>query len=294
GSCFTVTVYLKRQNTITPDMAPFKDQRVLVVDQDINSCKSSCSVLTEIGIKSVWITDGTAVIKRIREAENAQENFFAIIIDQKIRSVDGIQLANKIKKEFGKKAPAIILSVQDWGNKKTDTDCEEIDGLISKPLFKSRLLYILKNIMEKESKKTPDKTETSPEQLFKGKRILLVDDIEINREIAVEIIGTTGINVETANNGKEALDKFEEMEAGYYQLIFMDIQMPVMNGYEATKAIRKSKKADAKQIPIVAMTANAFTEDMIASKRAGMNEHIAKPLNVEQLLDCLKRWLSDN
>ena len=294
GSCFTVTVYLKRQNTITPDMAPFKDQRVLVVDQDINSCKFSCSVLTEIGIKSVWITDGNAVIKRIREAENAQENFFAVIIDQKIRNVDGIQLANKIKKEFGEKAPAIILSVQDWGNEKTDTDCEEIDGLISKPLFKSRLLYILKNIIEKESKKTPDKTETSPEQPFKGKRILLVDDIEINREIAVEIIGTTGINVETANNGKEALDKFEEMDAGYYQLIFMDIQMPIMNGYEATKAIRKSKKADAKQIPIVAMTANAFTEDIIASKRAGMNEHIAKPLNVEQLMDCLKRWLSGN
>ena len=100
-----------------------------------------------------------------------------------------------------------------------------------------------------------------------------------------------GITVETASDGKEALDKFEEMGTGYYQLIFMDIQMPVMNGYESTKAIRKSKQADSGTIPIIAMTANAFTEDIIASKHAGMNEHIAKPLNIDQLVGCLKRFL---
>ena len=294
GSRFIVTIYLKRQNTITPDMKLFKDLLVLVIDYDRDSLKSSCSVLEDIGIKTEKIDDENAVIKRIQKAEDAGESFFAVIIDQKLQSYDGIHLAEKIKKEFGQKSPATIVSIQDWDNTKADTHYEGVDGLISKPLFKSRLMYLFKNIIEKENKKIPDKEETSPKEIFEGKRILLVDDIEINREIGVEIIGTTGITVETASNGKEALDKFEEMEEGYYNLIFMDIQMPVMNGYEATKAIRKSKKADAERIPIVAMTANAFTEDMIASKRAGMNEHIAKPLNIEQLLDCLARWLTEH
>ena len=294
GSRFIVTIYLKRQNTITPDMKLFKDLLVLVIDYDRDSLKSSCSVLEDIGIKTEKIDDENAVIKRIQKAEDAGESFFAVIIDQKLQSYDGIHLAEKIKKEFGQKSPAAIVSIQDWDNTKADTHYEGVDGLISKPLFKSRLMYLFKNIIEKENKKIPDKEETSPKEIFEGKRILLVDDIEINREIGVEIIGTTGITVETASNGKEALDKFEEMEEGYYNLIFMDIQMPVMNGYEATKAIRKSKKADAERIPIVAMTANAFTEDMIASKRAGMNEHIAKPLNIEQLLDCLARWLTEH
>lgn len=292
GSRFTVTIYLKRQNTVTPDMKLFKDLTVLVVDCDNDSRKSSCSALRDIGIKTEEIDDENAVIKHIQKAGDAGKNFFAVIIDQNLQRQDGIHLAEKIKKEFGQKSPATIVSIQDWNNTKADTHYEGVDGLISKPLFKSRLMYLFKNIIEQENKKTPDKEETSSKEIFQGKRILLVDDIEINREIGVEIIGTTGITVETASNGKEALDKFEEMEEGYYNLIFMDIQMPVMNGYEATKAIRQSKKADATSIPIVAMTANAFTEDMIASKRAGMNEHIAKPLNVEQLLNCLVRWLT--
>lgn len=291
GSRFTVTVYLKRQNTETPDMEPYKGRRVLVAGQNASSCESSCSVLKDIGIKSEWITNGNEVIKRIQEAEQEKAHFFAIIIDQKLQDLDGIQLAETIKKKFGKQAPFTILSVSDWDSEKMDAHYEGVDGLISKPLFKSRLLYLLKNIVEHRSKENSCEEEISPEQAFHGKRILLVDDIEINREIASEIIGSMGITVETASDGKEALDKFEEMGTGYYQLIFMDIQMPVMNGYESTKAIRKSKQADSGTIPIIAMTANAFTEDIIASKHAGMNEHIAKPLNIDQLIGCLKRFL---
>ncbi len=133
--------------------------------------------------------------------------------------------------------------------------------------------------------------EKKVERNFEGKRILLVEDNELNREIAQEIIGSTGVEIESAEDGQQALKKFSEREEGYYDLIFMDIQMPIMNGYEATKEIRSLDRADAKKIPIVAMTANAFTEDMIASKRAGMNEHITKPLNVDQLLKCMGEWL---
>ena len=126
---------------------------------------------------------------------------------------------------------------------------------------------------------------------FHGKRILLTEDNELNREIAMEIIGSTGAIVECAEDGKQGVEKFLEKEEGYYDLIFMDIQMPVMNGHEATEAIRKLDRKDAARIPIIALTANAYTEDVIASRKAGMNEHMTKPLMIEKLMECMKRWL---
>ena len=137
----------------------------------------------------------------------------------------------------------------------------------------------------------PEKEKEHLEKGFEGKRILLAEDNELNREIAEEIIGNMGVLVESVENGKLAVERFEEMGEGYYDLIFMDIQMPVMNGYEAAKAIRKSRSKDAGQIPIIAMTANAFADDVMESKRAGMNEHIAKPLDIEHLIECMNRWL---
>ncbi len=133
--------------------------------------------------------------------------------------------------------------------------------------------------------------EEAQDQSFTGRGILLAEDNELNREIAEEIIGATGVTLESVTNGKEAVEQFERMEEGYYDLIFMDIQMPVMNGYEASRAIRAADRADAKTIPVIAMTANAFAEDVLASREAGMNEHISKPLSLEQLLACMARWL---
>lgn len=131
-------------------------------------------------------------------------------------------------------------------------------------------------------------------EMLASKRLLLVEDNELNREIAVEIISQTGACVESAENGKEALERFEKMPENYYDMIFMDIQMPVLNGYEATEAIRSLPRADAAQIPIIAMTANAFTEDIRRSREAGMNEHLTKPLDVGELMKCLEKWLGKN
>lgn len=142
-----------------------------------------------------------------------------------------------------------------------------------------------------QEKKIENLKEDLSNQKFQGRRILLVEDNQLNREIAEEILGYTGVMVESVEDGKQALDKFIEMEAGYYDLIFMDVQMPVMNGYEATRAIRAAGRSDAREIPIVAMTANAFTDDVIASKQAGMNEHITKPLDAEQLVQCMRIYL---
>ncbi len=150
---------------------------------------------------------------------------------------------------------------------------------------------MLKKVAGKEDPVEAKSAESSPELILSGKKVLLAEDNELNREIAEELIGNTGVSVESAKNGREALEKFENSEEGYYDLIFMDIQMPVMNGYEAARAIRSIERKDAVTIPIIAMTANAFSEDVAASKRAGMNEHISKPLDIEQLMVCLNRWL---
>ena len=145
----------------------------------------------------------------------------------------------------------------------------------------------------------PDRSEELPDSpgepgtdvLFQGRRILLVEDNAINREIAMEIIGATGAAVECASDGKEGLERFEDMPEGYYDMILMDIQMPVMNGYEATRAIRKLPRGDALSIPIIALSANAFTEDIAASREAGMNAHMTKPIDLSQLLAGMSRWM---
>lgn len=291
GSRFFVTLYLKHQNMGIPDTESFANLSILVADNDICSCQAVCGVLKDLGMKSEWVSCGADAVNRVLEAHHNGEDFFALIINQEMPETDGIEIAKKLRKEIGPEAPIIILSSYDLTNVEAEEVRAGIAEFISKPLFKSKLIYLFKKLTGNESNKENSSVKLSSGQSFHGKRILLVDDIEINREIAEEIIGSTRVTVETAADGKQALEMLKENDEWYYDMIFMDIQMPVMNGYEATEAIRKLERADAGRIPIIAMTANAFTEDVIASRKAGMNEHIAKPLNVEQLMDCMGRWL---
>ena len=167
-----------------------------------------------------------------------------------------------------------------------------VDEFISKPLFRSRLTAALQNIISgKPSQDARDYLKNIAASDYTGKKILLVEDNELNREVAAEIIGMTGAEIETAVNGKEAVDKVADHPNGYYDLVFMDVQMPIMNGYEAATAIRSLPKHKGELLPIVAMTANAFTEDVILAKSAGMNEHIAKPLDMEKLNRILHEWM---
>ena len=290
GSKFTVTVFLKQQDTEVPDMEHFVKQPVLVVDDDMLACEAACAILKDIGMESEWVMSGKEAVERILKARREGKEFFAVLLDWQMPDMDGLETAGKIRQEAGTDIPIIIVSAYDWSNVEAEAHQAGIDGFISKPLFKSRLVYLFKKIAGAETKKEVSAEETLTSQDFKGKRILLAEDNELNREIAVEIIGSTGVAIECAEDGKQAVEIFKEKEAWYYDLIFMDVQMPVMNGYEATEAIRRLEREDAQQIPIIAMTANAFTEDMIASKKAGMNEHIAKPLNIEQLMKCMGYW----
>ena len=165
------------------------------------------------------------------------------------------------------------------------------NGFITKPLFKSKLIQVLKRFIDKENVRghiTPTKLSDAD---FSGKRILLVEDNELNLEIAVEIIGSTGVSIDTAVNGLEAVNKVSQSPEGFYQMILMDVQMPVMDGYEATRRIRALGRADVSGMPIIAMTANAFSEDVTNALEAGMNYHLAKPIDIIALMAVLDKYL---
>lgn len=290
GSQFTVTVYLKQQNTEAPDMEQIAGMPVLVVDDDMMACEAACAILNDIGMKGEWVSSGKEAADRIMEARRAGKEFFAVLLDWQMPDMDGLTTAQEIRREAGEGVPIVILTAYDWSNVEMEAREIGIAGFISKPLFKSRLVYVLKKIAGADGKSEAPSEGESICQDFHGKRVLLAEDNELNREIAEEIIGSTGVTMECVENGLQAVERFKEKGSWYYDLIFMDVQMPVMNGYEATKTIREIEREDAAQIPIIAMTANAFTEDMIASKKAGMNEHIAKPLNMDQLMKCMGYW----
>ncbi len=200
--------------------------------------------------------------------------------DSRVSKIEGTGLGMAIARNIARKMNGDIL-------------VESTEGKGSR--FTVELSLKIANVSKQEAQ-TPAKlvqseTQTLSKELLASKRLLLVEDNELNREIAIEIISQTGVCVESAENGKEALERFERMPENYYDMIFMDIQMPVMNGYEATESIRSFPRADAEKIPIIAMTANAFMEDIRRSREAGMNEHLTKPLDVGELMKCLEKWL---
>lgn len=289
GSTFTVTLFLKQRNTDAVDMEQFCNLPVLVVDDDRFDCESACRILDELGMKSEGVLSGREAVARVREAKEEENDYFAVILDWKMPDMDGVQTAREIRRFAGPDVTIIILSAYDWSDVETEARQAGVDGFLSKPMFKSRLIYLLKKLGKDEEEKT-GQSEDSADYDFHGKRILVVEDNELNREIAEEVIKSTGADVECAQDGKQAVEMVSASEAGYYDLIFMDIRMPVMNGYEASKAIRRLARSDARRIPIIAMTADAFSEDVAASRKAGMNEHISKPINIGQMMDCIKRW----
>ncbi len=293
GSKFTVTIFLKLQETEEVSYEEFSGISVLIADGNEATCEAACTILNEMGIESEWVCTGEETLQKIKEKHESGDDYFAVIIDWKLPGINGIELTKKIKSCSKDKSPTIIVSAYDWSDIELDARSAGASAFISKPLFKSRFAYLFHDMLGQTAEGGPecDTIQEIAEQNFEGKRILLVEDNDLNTEIATEILGMANLEVEHAENGKRAVEMFNNSENGYYDLIFMDIQMPVMNGYEATKAIRMLDKDDAASIPIVAMTANAFTEDMEAALKSGMNGHIAKPLDFGQLTNILSKWL---
>jgi CheY-like chemotaxis protein len=212
------------------------------------------------------------------------------MIDWLLPDMNGVEVTRRIRQEVGENVPIIVLTAYDWSNIEEEAKAAGVTTFCSKPLFLSGLRKCLNSVMAAENK---GELAASKESVcIKTGRILLAEDNELNQEIAMAILEDSGFTVEVAGNGKIAVEKLEASEVGYYQLVLMDVQMPVMNGYEATKAIRSLKNQDLATIPIIAMTANAFEEDKQEAIRCGMNGHIAKPIDVDVLFETLRKMLS--
>ena len=291
GTKITVTVYLKLQENEKEQEKELLDLPVLVVDDDKTCCESTVATLQEIGIAGEWVLTGKEAVERCAARHKTGRDYFAVILDWKMPEIDGIATARKIRERVGEDVTIIILTSFDFSEIEEEARAAGVNAFMAKPLFRSRLTATLRQFTSgKKEKNARNYLEDFAKENYAGKRILLVEDNALNREIATEIIGMTGVTIDIAENGKIAVEKVMEAPEKWYDLIFMDIQMPIMNGYEATAAIRALAGSRGK-VPIIAMTANAFAEDVQLAKNTGMNEHIAKPLDLNKLNDVLKRWL---
>ena len=291
GTKITVTVYLKLQENEKEQEKELLDLPVLVVDDDKTCCESTVATLQEIGIAGEWVLTGKEAVERCAARHKTGRDYFAVILDWKMPEMDGIATARKIREQVGEDVTIIILTSFDFSEIEEEARAAGVNAFMAKPLFRSRLTATLRQFTSgKKEKNARNYLEDFAKENYAGKRILLVEDNELNREIATEIIGMTGVTIDSAENGKIAVEKVMEAPEKWYDLIFMDIQMPIMNGYEATAAIRSLAGSRGK-VPIIAMTANAFAEDVQLAKNTGMNEHIAKPLDLNKLNDVLKQWL---
>ena len=293
GSRFTVTIYLKFQDTLEEHYDNFIDLDVLVADDDELSLESCCGMLNDLGMKADGVSTGEAAVEKVLLHHCEKRDYFACIIDWNMPDMDGIETTRMIRKEVGKDVPIIIISAYDWSDIEQEARAAGANAFISKPLFRSRLARTFRTLVGNKEAEIKDDPLASLQMMnLTGHRVLLVEDNELNAEIATEILKMAGLSVEHAPDGSEAVDKLSECEDGYYDMIFMDIQMPKMNGYDATRAIRAMDRSYCKNVPIVAMTANAFAEDVYAAKTVGMNEHIAKPLDLNTLSKTLEKWLN--
>ncbi len=291
GSKFTVRVHLKKQGVEAEDVRELAELRVLVADDNQTSCISTCAILESIGMEAEWVLSGEEAIQRTVEVHELHEDFAAVILDWKMPGKDGIETAREIRKVIGEQVPIIILSAYDWTEVEDEARDAGIQAFIEKPLFRSRLVYALKSVLaQDEELKNMEPLEVKTTK-YSGKRVLLVEDNELNREIAKELLSYIDVEVEFAEDGKIATDMVKNSPLYHYDLIFMDIQMPVMDGYEATRCIRGLGREDTDRMPIIAMTANAFADDIRHAQEAGMNDHVAKPVETEKLEKILDKWL---
>ncbi len=291
GSEFIIELPCKISGNYTKvePLPELRGLRALVADDDTNTCLSVCSMLREIGMRPDWTNYGKEAVVRAKDALDSSDAFKAYIIDWMMPDINGIETVRRIRKIIGDSAPIIILTAYDWADIEDEAREAGVTAFCSKPLFMSELRNVLSQPFCTPAETKKEEEEAAPD--FKGKRILLAEDNEMNQMIAVAILGEAGFAVEIANDGEEAVNKMKEMPADYYDIILMDIQMPHMDGYEAARLIRALDDSRKANIPIVAVTANAFEEDRKVAMAAGMNGHLAKPYDIPVIMETLEKLL---
>jgi len=257
----------------------------LVADDDFNTCASVTRMLTQIGMRAEWTTSGKEAVLRTQLAVENNDEFSAYIIDWIMPDMNGIETVRRIRAIIGESKPIIILTAYDWTEFEEEARQAGVTAFCSKPLFMSELREALLKPIEEEEEKAAAEL---PDETFAGRKILLVEDNELNQEIAATILEERGFTVDVAGDGIVAVEKMESASAGQYDLILMDIQMPRMDGYEATRRIRSLEDMEKANIPIYAITANAFEEDRQKALDAGLNGHIVKPIDIAALMAVLK------
>ena len=290
GSEFTISLRFKTtSNTqLRGPIQALAGFRALVADDNMDSCVSVEKMLRTIGLRPEWTTSGKEAVFRAHYAMQQNDPFQVYIIDWLMPDMNGVEVVRRIRTEIGDQVPIIILTAYDWTDIEQEAREAGVTAFCAKPLFLSELYEALQNASYPKDCTMPAMPEAED---LKGRRVLLVEDVELNREIAQTILTEAGLQVVSVENGSQAVDYMAQSEPGFIDLILMDIMMPVMDGYAATRAIRALKDPVAAATPIVAMTANAFDEDMHHALSAGMDGYLAKPLDIQQLYNVMRKCL---
>ncbi|MBQ6517348.1 MAG: response regulator [Anaerolineaceae bacterium] len=289
GTTFTVTVTLKTSDKQAHEGSEVRPQdlRVLIIDDDPVSCEHSRLVLEEVGIVSDSCLSGAEALEMLALARARMESYNLILVDLKMPEQDGVAVTRKIREQFNDESTIIILTAYSWDDVMMEAIDAGVDSFIAKPLFASSVLdeFTLAIQRRLAAHKEIHKADLT------GRRVLLAEDMAINAEIMIDILSLRDVEADHAENGQIAVDMFAQSEVGTYSAILMDVRMPVMNGLEAAAAIRALDRADAKSIPIIALTANAFDEDVQRSLQAGMNAHLTKPVESDLLFETLEQLI---
>ena len=293
GSVFTVTLPFK----LAEDDQEMERQRkkrellqglaVLVVDDDPLVGSQATSILEKAGAQSLWVDSGFRAVEEVQRLLEENRHYDIAMIDWKMPDMDGVETARRIRALVGPDTTIIMISAYDWSRIEDEARNAGVNCFISKPLFGSTIYDAFARAVNRSEEKGAEKEQED----FSGCRVLLADDNELNREIARTLLEMRGMEVETAEDGQEAVNLYKSRGAGYFSAVLMDIRMPRMDGLEATRTIRAMEDENTDRIPILAMTANAFEEDKARAYEAGMNGYLVKPLDMEAVLDELKKHL---
>jgi CheY-like chemotaxis protein len=290
GTTFTASVTLKdadpKENEEIEENAIPDDMSVLIIDDDPVACEHGKLVLEKVGISTDYALSGEEGIEKVTLRHGRRTPYNLILVDWKMPELDGIETTRRIRELVGKESAIIILTAYKWDDILDEAVSAGVDSFLSKPLFASSILDEFESAFKRrgpvENPKGKDLT---------GKRVLLAEDMEVNAEIIKMILETRGVDTDLATNGKIAVDMFTASEPGYYSAILMDMRMPEMDGLTATKHIRTLDREDAKKIPIIALTANAFDEDVQRSLQSGLNAHLTKPIDPDLLFETLEMYM---
>ncbi len=284
GSCFYVRIPLAASPNENQTFALPKGRTVLIAEAGKDRAVQTGDYLKEAGLIPVYQKSGSQAVTYLTEARYEEQMPCALLLGEELSDMPVLNLAFHVRQLAGQEFPIILVSEADWAQLEYRAVRAGINGFVPCPLFKSRLLGVLSKLTGGDSSEDVMEHRKKDYSMY---HVLLAEDLELNQEIAVELLSAIGVQVEVADNGLQAVEKFEKSPEGYYGLIFMDIHMPYMDGYEAARRIRKMDRVDAEKVRIVAMTADAFVEDVRMAKEAGMDEHISKPVEPSRLQDII-------